>query len=81
MGLRTAVIDTLFGGRADPLATILKKTKGSSTSPNGITTAPIGTFMVMDYNGDNSDDDVYMNTDGSTAWALVYNAVTQGHLY
>lgn len=81
MGLRNAVIDTVFGGQKDPLANIIKRTKGSSVSPNAVITAPIGTFCVMDFNGDDTDDDVYINTDGATAWTLIYDASTTGHLY
>ena len=81
MGLRNAVIDTVFAGNKDPLSNIIKGTKGSATSPNGVTTAVEGALLVMDYNGDDADDDVYINTDGSTAWTLIYDASARGHLY
>ena len=80
MGLRRALIDTLFGGNKDPLSRIIKQT-GDATSPNGVTTAPIGTFLLIDYNGDDADNDVYINTNGTTGWSLVYDASAIGHLY
>jgi hypothetical protein len=81
MSLRRQVIDTLFGGNRDPLTRIIPGTKGSATSPNGVTTAPIGTFYCMDYSGNAADDDIYINTDGATAWTLIYDASARGHLY
>ena len=80
MSLRRQLIDTLFGGNRDPLTRIIKQT-GSDVSPNGVTTAPIGTFLCMDYNGDACDDDIYINTNGTTGWSLVYDASARGHLY
>lgn len=81
MSARSQLINTLFGGNQDPLARILHNTKGTATSPNGVVTAPIGTFYVMVSSGTAaSDDDVYINTDGSTAWSLVYDASAIGHI-
>ena len=81
MGLRNAVIDTVFAGEKDPLAHIIKRTKGTAVSPDGVITAKEGILLVMDYNGNDADDDVYINTDGSTAWTLLYDASVRGHLY
>jgi len=80
MSLRRQVIDTLFGGNRDPLTRIVKRAGGSGT-PNASLTAPIGTFCCIDYNGQVTDDDIYINTDGATAWSLVYDASEKGHLY
>jgi hypothetical protein len=86
MGLRRQVIDTLFGGNRDPLAHIIKRTKGTDVSPHGVVAAPIGTFCCMDYSGNAADDDIYLctigsATAGSTTWVLVYDASDRGHLY
>jgi hypothetical protein len=82
MGLQTQLIDTLFGGNRNPLSNILYNTAGDATSPNGVVTAPIGTFFVMVSSGTAaSDDDVYINTDGATAWTLIYDASARGHIY
>jgi hypothetical protein len=85
MGLRRQVIDTVFGGNRDPLAHIIKRTKGTDVSPDGVITAPRGTLCCMDYSGDAADDDIYLNTSttasGGTTWTLIYDASTQGHLY
>jgi hypothetical protein len=81
MSLRRQVIDTLFGGNRDPLTRIIKRTQGTDVSPNTVITAPIGTFCCMDFSGDACDDDIYINTDGATAWTLIYDASTRGHLY
>lgn len=80
MSLRRQVIDTLFGGNRDPLTRIIKRT-GTAVSPDTVVTAPRGTFLCMDYNGNDVDDDIYINTDGATAWTLIYDASTRGHLY
>jgi hypothetical protein len=85
MSLRRQVIDTVFGGNRDPLARIITQV-GDATSPDGVVSAPIGTFLCIDYNGDASDDDIYINTNGhatpaSATWSLIYDASTLGHLY
>ena len=80
MSLRRQVIDTLFGGNRDPLTRIITQV-GDATSPNGVTTAPIGTFLCIDFNGDAGDDDIYINTNGTTGWSLVYDASARGYLY
>ncbi|KKN42498.1 hypothetical protein LCGC14_0712590 [marine sediment metagenome] len=81
MSLRRQVINTVFVGETDPLTNIIKRTKGTAVSPDGVVKAVEGTFLVMDYNGNDADDDVYINTDGSTAWTLIYDASVRGHLY
>ena len=77
MSLKACVLDTVFGGRQDPLNDILVQAS-SATSPNGVKTALIGTFYVMDYPSNACDNDVYINTDGSTAWTLIYDASSRG---
>jgi len=79
MGLRSHLVYTLFGGNKDPLSRILKRS-GTAVSPNGVVTAPIGTFIVMDYYGNDADNDIYINTNGSTDWSLVYDASARGHI-
>jgi len=74
MGLREQLITHVFAGNNDPFSTIITQVD-SATSPNGVTTAPQGTFLIIDYDGDNSDKDVYINTDGSTAWTQIHNDV------
>ena len=74
MSLRGALIEHVFAGNNDPFVNILKQT-GSATSPNGVVTAIKGTFLIVDYVGDDSDNDVYINTDGSTAWTQIHNDV------
>ena len=86
MSLRRQVIDTLFGGNRDPLTRIVKRTAGTDVSPSGVVAAPRGSFCVMDYNGNDCDDDIYLCTIGSdvgasTTWVLVYDASARGHLY
>jgi len=79
MGLRSHLVNTLFGGNKDPLSRILKRS-GTAVSPDTVVTAPIGTFIVMDYYGNAADNDIYINTDGSTAWSLVYDASSRGYI-
>ena len=79
MGLRDAITETLFGGNKDPLASIIKGTKGSSTTPEANITAPKGTFYIIDYQGDDTDYDIYINDDGGTSWELIYDASVLGH--
>jgi hypothetical protein len=74
MTLRGEILKTVFAGAGSPWRDILLQLD-DGTSPNGVTTAPQGTWLVVHYNGDNSDGDVYLNTDGSTTWVQVYNAV------
>ena len=79
MGLRDSVIETLFGGQKDPLANIIKGTKGSATSPAGVVTAPKGTLFIIDYEGNAADYDIYINLIGTTTWLQIYDSATQGH--
>ena len=74
MGLKGELITHVFAGEADPFTRILLQ-EDSATSPNGVVTAPQGTFLLVDYVGDDSDKDVYINTDGSTAWTQIHNDV------
>ncbi|KKN42499.1 hypothetical protein LCGC14_0712600 [marine sediment metagenome] len=80
MGLRNAVVDTVFAGQKDPLANIIIRDESTAVGPNGVVTAPEGTFCVQRYNGDAADDDVYINTDGSTTWVKIYDASVRGHV-
>ena len=72
MGLRGSLIATAFAGYADPLSRIVTRV-ATAVSPDTVITAPKGTFLIMDYNGNAVDKDVYINTDGSTAWTLIHN--------
>ncbi len=74
MGKVQTIIDNVFAGYQNPLGRIMVQT-GDATSPNGAKTAPQGTFFLIDYKGDNSDKDVYINTDGSTTWVQIHNDV------
>ena len=84
MSLRRQVIDTLFNGQSDPLAHVIKRTKGTAVSPDGVVTAPFGTLLVMDYNGNDADGDVYYNVTAAKAigssWTLCYDASVLGHV-
>lgn len=64
----------VFGGHKDPLRRIILQS-ADATSPNTVVTAPKGTFLIVEYAGDNSNGDVYINTDGSTAWVQIRNPV------
>jgi len=72
MGLRRRLIETCFAGQKDPFSAIVLRT-GTAVSPNGVVTAPKGTFLIMNYYGNAVDKDVYINTDGSTAWTIIHN--------
>ena len=74
MSMRKRLIDDVFGGCEDPLTRIVVQV-GSATSPNGVKTQPKGTFYYIDYDGNASDGDVYINTDGATAWTQIRNPV------
>lgn len=74
MSKRGQIIEHVFDGNADPLSKIMVQT-GSATSPNGVITAPQGTFFLVDYTGDDSDKDVYINTDSASAWTQIHNDV------
>ena len=75
MGLQRRLIETAFAGCADPLSRILLRS-ATAVSPDGVVTAPKGTFLIMDYYGNAVDKDVYINTDGSTAWTIIHNETT-----
>lgn len=66
------LIRYMFAGCADPLTRVMRQSS-SGTSPNGVVTAPQGTFLIIDYSGNAADHDVYINTDGSTAWTQIHN--------
>lgn len=72
MSAKLDLINYMFEGNADPLSNILVQ-DGDGTSPNGVTTAPKGTFLLINYPGDATDKDVYINTDGSSAWTIINN--------
>ena len=72
MGLRRRLFDTCFAGCHDPFSRIVVRS-ATAVSPNGVVTAPKGTFLIMDYYGNAVDKDVYINTDASTAWTLIHN--------
>lgn len=74
MSKRGDIIRHVFAGQQDPLSKIMVQT-GDDTSPNGAISAPQGTFFLVDYPNDNADKDVYINTDGSTAWTQIHNDV------
>ena len=72
MSLRGQLMATCFAGFKDPFTRIVTKVD-SAVSPNGVETASKGTFLLMDYNGNAVDKDVYINTDGTSAWTLIHN--------
>lgn len=88
MGLkkgRQVLIDTIFAGRKDPLRDILVQTD-SATTPSANVAAPRGTFLIMDYNGNAVDNDVWICTIGSTTaasttWVQIYDSSTSGKIY
>ena len=79
MSIRGDILNSIFGGRNDPLEGAVKQTD-DATSPNGVVSSRIGAFLIIDYNGNAADNDVYINTDGASAWSLVYDASAQGHI-
>lgn len=74
MGYAGRLIQKAFYGRANITGRIIKRT-GTAVSPNGVVTAPKGTLLLMDYNGNDVDGDVYINTNGTTGWTQIHNAV------
>jgi hypothetical protein len=64
----------VFGGEHNPLKNIIVQ-DDDATSPDGVVTAPKGYFLYVQYPDDDSDGDVYLNTDGSTAWTQIRNPV------
>jgi len=74
MSIQGKLIETVFGGNADPFNNI-KVQVGDGTSPNGVITSPKGTFLYVDYPGNDTDGDVYLNTNGGTAWTQIRNPV------
>ena len=72
MGKRSDLIQYMFAGQSDPLAKIIVLT-GSATGPNGVITAPQGTFYIMDYTGNAVNHDVWINTDASTTWVQIHD--------
>lgn len=82
MGLRSQVIDTLFRGNRDPLSNIIHNVKDDATSPDAQVKATMGTFFCMVDSGTAADDDdIYINTDGDTAWTKIFDASSRHHLY
>ncbi len=70
MSLRKDLIEYVFEGHNDPFTRIQLQT-GSGTSPNGVVTAAKGVFLLVDYVGNATNKDVYINTDGSSAWVQI----------
>jgi len=71
---RKFITDAMFGGAPgrDPLNRGLVQL-GSATSPNTVVTAKKGTLLAMHFVGNAVHKDVYVNTDGVTAWLLVHD--------
>ena len=72
MSIRGQIIQYMYAGDRDPLSHCLKQTD-DATSPVGVVSAVQGTHLLMDYNGNAVDKDVWINTDGSTAWTQIHN--------
>ncbi len=66
------LIRYMFAGFDDPLTRIVRQST-SATTPNGNVSAPQGSFLIMDYSGNAVDHDVWINTDGSTAWTQIHD--------
>ena len=73
-GARAILIEKMFEGNSDPLNHVQVWTS-SGTSPEGVVTAPKGTFLVMAYVTGGAADatygDCYINDDGGTSWVLI----------
>jgi hypothetical protein len=72
MSYKGQLIATAFAGYDTPLKRILIR-RDSAVSPDGVVSAKKGTFLIMDYVGNAVNKDVYINTDGSSAWTLIHN--------
>lgn len=72
MSIRGDILEHAFHGQQDPFAHCLKRSS-TAVSPDTVVTAPKGTLLIMDYNGNAVDKDCYINTDGVTAWTLIHN--------
>ena len=72
MSIRGDITQYMYAGDNDPFSHCLKQT-GDATSPDGVVSATQGTHLIIDYNGNAADKDVYINTDGSTAWTIIHN--------
>lgn len=68
------LIEKAFYGRGNLFGRIVLRS-ATAVSPNGVVTAPKGTLLIMDYYGNAVDGDVYINTDGTTAWTIIHNNV------
>ncbi len=72
MSIRGSVIHYMYAGNNDPLASCLAQVD-SAVSPDGAVDGKQGTPLIIDYNGNAVDKDVWINTDGSTAWTQIHN--------
>ena len=72
MSIRGSIIHYMFAGNNDPLRNCVVRLD-TAVSPNGVVSALQGTFLIMDYNGNAVDKDVWINTDGSTAWTQIHD--------
>ena len=66
------IIKKAYGGNHGTFDSPLRQID-DATSPNGVVTAPKGTHLIIDYYGNAAHNDVYFNTDGTTAWSLVHD--------
>lgn len=72
MSIRGDVIRYMFEGNADPLANCIAR-YDTAVSPEAVVTALKGTLLIMIYDGNAVDKDVYINDDGATSWVLINN--------
>lgn len=69
---RKFVQDAMFGSTTNVLDNIIIQ-KDDATSPDGVVQAPKGAILAIHYSGDASNKDVFVNTDGATAWTQIHN--------
>ncbi len=72
MSIRGDIVQYMYAGNGDVLAHSIKQTD-SATTPDGNVSATQGTHLIMDYDGNAVDKDVWINTDGSTAWTQIHD--------
>lgn len=75
MSVRADVIEDIFGGNNDPFKNIIVQEDDATDPDTAILEAPKGTFLVMVYQGNAVDQDIWLNTGTAdrTTWTQIHN--------
>ena len=75
MSVKTDVINNVFGGNNDPFTNIILQEDSATDPDSAALTGVKGTFLVMVYDGNAVDQDIWLNTGtiDRTTWTQIHD--------